>query len=154
MSITFDAARQDVIRYLTTKDDKYFEERGTTRNAVFCDYEQLDLIASEHLKCVNSYGCDIEWSLKDACDVEPGIRPSEVKDRILVKAKTVEDAVRKIKEEYFLADICIGELFAMVEVEGLSVEDVTKVYAELYEDIEGDEICRVDEDGMRYSIGT
>ena len=42
----------------------------------------------------------------------------------------------------------------MVEIEGLSVEDVAKVYAELYEDIEGDEICRVDEDGMGYSIGT
>lgn len=154
MSITFDAARQDVVRYLTRQDDKYFEERGTTRNAVFCDYEQIDLVASEHLKCVNSYGCDAEWSLKDACDVEPGIKPKEPSGRFLVKAKTVEDAVRKIRNEYFVSDICIGELLAMAEIEGLSVEDVVKVYAELYEDIEGDEICRVDEDGMRYSIGT
>lgn len=72
----------------------------------------------------------------------------------IIKVKNVEQAICTIKEKYKGLDVCVGELFADIEIHGLSIEDVVKVYAELYEVIEGDEICRVDEDGMRYSIGT
>lgn len=73
---------------------------------------------------------------------------------VVIKAETIERATELVLEEYKKSDVCIGELFASIEIHGLSVEDVVKVYAELYEQIEGDEICRVDEDGYRYSIGT
>lgn len=72
----------------------------------------------------------------------------------IITAESVEQAVELVLEEHKKSDVCIGELFAIIEIHGLSVEDVVRVYAELYEQIEGDEICRVDEDGMRYSIGT
>lgn len=73
---------------------------------------------------------------------------------VVIKVETIEQAVELVLEEYKKSDVCIGELFASIEIHGLSVEDTVKVYAQLYEQIEGDEICRVDEDGMRYSIGT
>lgn len=154
MSITFDMAKQDVIRYLAAKDDKYFEERGTTRNDVFCDCEQIDLIAAEHFKCVNSFGNDIEWSLKDACDVDPGIKPVQTSGRLLVKAKSIEEAVKKIKVEYIADDICIGELLAATEIEGLTAEQIVQVYAKICNEFDGDKIYRIDEDGNHYSIGT
>ena len=72
----------------------------------------------------------------------------------IISVKNIQQAICEIREKYKDSNICIGELFASIEIHGLSVEDVVKVYAELYEQIEGDEICRVDEDGMRYSIGT
>lgn len=72
----------------------------------------------------------------------------------IIKADSVEQAAKLVLEEYKKSNVCIGELFASIEIHGLSVEDVTKVYASLYEQIEGDEICRVDEYGARYSIGT
>lgn len=72
----------------------------------------------------------------------------------IIKAQNIEQAIGIIKEKYKGSRICVGDLLADVEIHGLSVENVVKVYAELYEAIEGDEICRVDEDGMRYSIGT
>ncbi len=72
----------------------------------------------------------------------------------IIKAESVEQAVEFVMEEYKKSDVCIGEMVASIEIQGLSIEDVVKVYVELYEQIEGDEICRVDEDGMRYSIGT
>ena len=33
----------------------------------------IERIASEHRKCVESFGNEREWSVKDACDNEPGI---------------------------------------------------------------------------------
>lgn len=72
----------------------------------------------------------------------------------VIKAENVERAVELVLEEYQKSDTLIFELFEKLEIHGLPIEDVAKVYAELYEQIEGDEICRVDEDGMRYSIGT
>ena len=73
---------------------------------------------------------------------------------VVIKAESTEQAIELVLKEYKKSDVCIGELFASIEIHGLSVEDVVKVYAKLYEQIEGDEICRVDEDGMRYNIGT
>lgn len=71
---------------------------------------------------------------------------------VVIKAENIEQAVELVLKEYKKSDVCIGELFASLEIHGLSVEDVVKVYTELYEQIEGDEICRVNEDGIRYSI--
>lgn len=76
------------------------------------------------------------------------------KDYILIKASTVDEANKKIEQLHLEFDICIGELFPQVEIKGLNVEQVVEVYATVYNKIEGDEICRIDEDGMRYSIGT
>lgn len=73
---------------------------------------------------------------------------------VVIKAESTEQAVELVLKEYKKSDICIGELFASLEIHGLSVEDVVKMYAELYKQIEGDEICRVNEDGMRYSVRT
>lgn len=68
--------------------------------------------------------------------------------------KTVNCAVAEIKRNYLKSDVCMGEFLKTVEIIGLSVEQVVKVYATLYREFEGDEVCRIDEDGMRYSIGT
>lgn len=65
-----------------------------------------------------------------------------------------EEAEKLIKAEYLLSDVCIGELMEQIQISGLTMTQVVQVYASLYEDIEGDEVCRVDSNGMRYSIGT
>ena len=33
--------------------------------------------AAEHYKCVMNFGNDREWSVKNACDVEPGIKDND-----------------------------------------------------------------------------
>lgn len=71
-----------------------------------------------------------------------------------VKAGTVEEAVSCIKKAYIESDVCMGEFLATTEIKGLTIDEVVQVYARLYNEFEGDEICRVDEDGNRYSIGT
>lgn len=63
----------DVIDYLNEQDDEYFSERCTTRSAVLSNRELLDRIAAEHRKCVEQFGNERDWSVKDACDNEPGI---------------------------------------------------------------------------------
>lgn len=72
----------------------------------------------------------------------------------VITVKNNTQAIEFILEEYKNSDVCIGELFASIEIHGLSIEDVVKVYAELCKQIEGDEVCKVDEYGMRYIIET
>lgn len=57
-----DEAEHDIISYLTNQDDTYFEERGTSRAAVLSNDCLIDNLASEHYKCVMSFGNEREWS--------------------------------------------------------------------------------------------
>ncbi len=59
--------------YLEAQDNSYFQERGRTKEDVLLDSELLGALAAEHMKCVNNFGNQREWSCKDACDCEPGI---------------------------------------------------------------------------------
>lgn len=70
---TIEAARKDVVAYLTEQEESYFTCRGKTKAEVLVDSELIDTVAAEHYKCVMNFGNDREWSVKDACDVEPGI---------------------------------------------------------------------------------
>lgn len=72
----------------------------------------------------------------------------------IVEAENVNDAVSCIKYAYVNSDVCMGEFLAMTEITGLTIEGVVQVYARLYNEFEGDKICRIDEDGKHYKIGT
>ena len=72
----------------------------------------------------------------------------------VIEVDTPEKAEQLIMAMYIQNDVCIGELMEQIEIRGLSMTQVAQVYAFCYENIEGDEICRIDSDGMRYSIGT
>ena len=63
----------DVVNYLRAQGEHYFTCRGTTKTAVLNDSDRISLIASEHRKCVERFGNEREWSVKDACDNAPGI---------------------------------------------------------------------------------
>ena len=147
----YETAKAEVIAYLKIQEDSYFKERLTTKNRVLADEKLIDSLASEHLHCVNSFGNDPVWSCRNACDEYPGIVPD---DELLIVCDTVDDAVEKIVKTYKSNDLCIGELFSGIVIQNLSIEEVVMVYAKLYQEIEGDEICRIDEDGLRYSIGS
>lgn len=149
--MNYETAKAEIIAYLKQQDNEYFRERNTTKNRVLADERLIDVLASEHLHCVMSFGNKPEWSCKDACDNNPGIVPP---DDFLIVCDTVDDAAAKIMQVYKSNDLCIGELFSSIVIQNLSIEEVVKVYAKLYQEIEGDEICRIDEDGLRYSIGT
>lgn len=70
---TFEDAKRDVIKYLSKQSDDYFAARDTTRQAVLSNEAIIDRLASEHHKCVCSFGCDRVWSCRDACDDVPGL---------------------------------------------------------------------------------
>ena len=70
--ITCVDAAKDVIEYLTGQDEAYFTERGRNKDEVLNDPVIISEIAAEHLRCVNRYGNERAWSVKDACDIEPG----------------------------------------------------------------------------------
>lgn len=80
--------------------------------------------------------------------------PTTKKKRTIFEAENVNDAVSCIKYAYINSDVCMGEFLATAEIKGLTIDEVVQVYARLYNEFEGDEICRVDEDGNRYSIVT
>ena len=70
--IIWEEARNDVITYLSAQQEDYFTERGRTKEDVLSDAEVVNEIAAEHMRCVNRYGNEREWSVENACDVEPG----------------------------------------------------------------------------------
>lgn len=71
--LTLTDAREYVVGYLQMQEDSYFEERETTKEAVLANDALIDAIACEHAHCVSSFGLNWDWSLKDACDNDPGI---------------------------------------------------------------------------------
>lgn len=73
MLLTLTEAREKVVGYLQMQEESYFAEHETTKEAVLANDALIDAIAYEHSHCVNSFGNDPDWSLKDACDNEPGI---------------------------------------------------------------------------------
>ena len=70
---SYDMWTTDVVNYLRAQGEHYFTCRGTTKTAVLNDSDRISLIASEHRKCVERFGNEREWSVKDACDNAPGI---------------------------------------------------------------------------------
>lgn len=68
-----DEAEQDIISYLTNREDTYFTERGTTKTDVLNNDCLIDALTSEHYRCVMNFGNEREWSCRDACDRDPGI---------------------------------------------------------------------------------
>lgn len=71
--LEWDDAREDIVTYLEAQGEGYFAERGRSQDEVLADNDLIDKLAAEHQKCVNSFGCEREWSCRDACDSDPGI---------------------------------------------------------------------------------
>nr|DAO43613.1 MAG TPA: hypothetical protein [Caudoviricetes sp.] len=65
----------------------------------------------------------------------------------VMKVKTPKQAYEQILEEYHKNSVCLGELMAQFEIQGLSAEDVIWVYAELLRDIDGSSL---EVDGEEY----
>ena len=72
-NFTFEDAKNDVISYLSSQDEHYFHDQGLTKDMVLQNANLIGLLSDEHLRCVSRYGCEREWSCKDACDSDPGI---------------------------------------------------------------------------------
>lgn len=60
-----------------------------------------------------------------------------------ISVKTIEDACNLVKQVYKEHDLCLGELFQNLEIQGLSIQEVVKVFSILYHEIENDRVCRV-----------
>lgn len=73
--LTKPEAITDIFKYLKSQPDDYFEARSTTLQQLLKDENALEAIVGEHMRCVNRYNCDREWSCKDACDNDPGFYP-------------------------------------------------------------------------------
>ena len=57
--------------------------------------------------------------------------------------KTIEDACNLVKQAYKDSDLCLGELFRNIEIQGLSIQEVVEVFSVLYRELENDRVCRV-----------
>ena len=68
-------ARSDIIKYLQAQEPEYFAKRSTTYFDVVGNEDVMQNLVEEYMRCVNRYGCDREWSCKDACDNDPGFYP-------------------------------------------------------------------------------
>lgn len=75
--LTKPEAITDIFKYLKSQSDDYFEARSTTLQQLLKNENALEAIVGEHMRCVNRYGCDREWSCQDACDNDPGFYPEE-----------------------------------------------------------------------------
>ena len=73
---------------------------------------------------------------------------------ICITVKTIEDACNLVKQAYKDSDICLGELFRNIEIQGLSVQEVVEVFSALYQELENDRICRVNVEENYFYIDT
>lgn len=73
IELSYTEAWGDIMNYLKSRSKEWYEERERTKESVLNDADLIDELTNEHLRCVNRYGCDREWSVQDACCCEPGI---------------------------------------------------------------------------------
>jgi hypothetical protein len=72
------------------------------------------------------------------------LRPSCETPLILVK--TPEEAYEKIVKNYHEQELCIGEFLSTTEVGGLSLMSCLDLISQLYAEIEGDTLLRIEGD--------
>ena len=77
-------------------------------------------------------------------------RPNEVKRKgehivaeVCITVNTIEEACNLVKQVYKDSDVCLGELFRNIEMQGLSIQEVVEVFSVLYQELENDRVCRV-----------
>ena len=56
---------------------------------------------------------------------------------------TIEEACNLVKQVYKDSDVCLGELFRNIEMQGLSIQEVVEAFSVLYQELENDRVCRV-----------
>ena len=61
---------------------------------------------------------------------------------ICITVKTIEDACNLVRQAYRDSDVCLGELFRNIEIQGLSIQEVVEVFSILYRELEN-RVCRV-----------
>ena len=64
-------------------------------------------------------------------------------EEIRITVKTIEDACNLVRQAYRDSDVCLGELFRNIEIQGLSIQEVVEVFSILYRELENDRVCRV-----------
>lgn len=72
IDFTYEDAKQDILTYLSGQDEDYFLQRNTSKQNILENSGVIDMLASEHYRCVIRYCCDRTWSCEDACDSDPG----------------------------------------------------------------------------------
>lgn len=71
--ITPEEAERDIINYLASQDEEFFDERKMSREEFLGNSTMMQAIAAEHLRCANRYGCERDWSCADACNNAPDL---------------------------------------------------------------------------------
>lgn len=67
--ISEEAARADIIEFLTNQNERWFEETCHRYKAeILANNALIEALATEHLRCVNRFGNDRDWSAQDACN--------------------------------------------------------------------------------------
>ena len=64
-------------------------------------------------------------------------------EEICITVKTIEDPCNLVRQAYRDSDVCLGELFRNIEIQGLSIQEVVEVFSILYRELENDRVCRV-----------
>lgn len=67
--ISEEAARADIIEHLSGLEESWFEETCHRYKAeILANNALIEALATEHLRCVNRFGNDRDWSAQDACN--------------------------------------------------------------------------------------
>lgn len=68
-AITEEDARADIIEHLSGLEESWFEETCHRYKAeILANNALIEALAAEHLRCVNRFGNDHDWSAQDACN--------------------------------------------------------------------------------------
>ena len=73
---------------------------------------------------------------------------------ICITVKTIEDACNLVRQAYRDSDVCLGELFRNIEIQGLSIQEVVEVFSILYRELENDRVCRVNVEEKFFTFAT
>lgn len=66
-SFSYEDARKDVVQYLSKQDDKYFTERGYTKD-VLLDDGVIDNIVVAHMDTMRTFNYSRNYSCEEACN--------------------------------------------------------------------------------------
>lgn len=142
----------DLYEISANASEKCFEEKESTLQELSDKY-QSDFLGYDSTcglidfgwennfptdESINSFTKELEEILDNKIIQDKESAGETPTSKNIICAKTPKEAYEKILEEYHKNDVCLGELFSQLKIQGLSVEDVVWVYSELRNDVDGD----------------
>ncbi|MFW6030866.1 MAG: hypothetical protein ACOCRO_11535 [Halanaerobiales bacterium] len=110
-------------------------------------------LGGPEIKAVDEYGSQYYVTVWDPyTGKQDTYNVRQTRGLTLIEVYNKNKAKNILLDMYKKSEVCFGEMIKDIVLNGLSITEIIEVYAEMYNEIEGDRLYRIEEDGNKHWI--